>query len=277
MRVFDMIKLMVPELEPHNAKIHLASWNGLHDPLDVFLARKFADWQAYQNQRNFERPYVLSLIKMKERDQWLFAGLHSIDGPCERKPDHHGGDAVCWVYPMTEIEGPSQLTGRLVANFKRPGRAPYLNAEKWVDAISLAEIYPTRLTVGDFPGYRSVELTYDELRLVADQGLPSWRAALSSVGGVYLISDTETGHLYVGSASGAGGIWQRWTDYAATGHGGNVELRTIVNGSGVDRARAFRFSILEIADIHTGETDVIARECHWKRVLLSRSHGLNAN
>lgn len=97
------------------------------------------------------------------------------------------------------------------------------------------------------------------------------------MGGVYLISDTESGALYVGSASGAGGIWQRWTDYAATGHGGNVELKVIVNGSGFDRARRFRFSILEIADIHTGDADVLEREAHWKRVLLSRSHGLNGN
>lgn len=90
-------------------------------------------------------------------------------------------------------------------------------------------------------------------------------------------SDTETGHLYVGSASGAGGLWQRWSDYAATGHGGNVELKAIINGLSLDRAKPFRFSILEIADIHTGDADVLAREAHWKLVLLSRSHGLNGN
>lgn len=277
MRVFDMIRLLVPELEPHKAKLHLANWNGYHDPLDVFLAGEFPDWQSYQSQRNFERQFVVSLIKLKERDRWLFAGAHLVEGTCHRVPDPTVSGQECWRYPMSELEATSDLTGRLVAHFTRPGRNSYLNAETWVDKLTLSEIYPTRLTVGDFPGYRSVELTFDELRLIADQGLPSWRAALSSVGGVYLISDTETGHLYVGSASGAGGIWQRWTDYAATGHGGNVELRTIVNGSELDRARAFHFSILEIADIHTGEADLIARERHWKRVLLSRSHGLNGN
>ncbi|NOT72410.1 MAG: GIY-YIG nuclease family protein [Hyphomicrobium sp.] len=90
-------------------------------------------------------------------------------------------------------------------------------------------------------------------------------------------SDTETGHLYVGSASGAGGLWQRWSDYAATGHRGNVELKAIINGLSLDRAKPFRISILEIADIQTGDADVLAREAHWKRVLLSRSHGLNGN
>jgi hypothetical protein len=84
MRVFDILRLLVPELEPIKTKIHLAGWNGFNDPLDVFLAGRFAEWQSYQSQRNFERPLVLSLIKLKERDRWLFAGLHRVDGPCER-------------------------------------------------------------------------------------------------------------------------------------------------------------------------------------------------
>ena len=178
---------------------------------------------------------------------------------------------------MSEVAAASELTGRLVASFTRPGRQSYLVAENWVEQITLAEVYPRRLSIGAFPGFRSIDLSFDELGLIVGQGLESWRSALSNVAGVYLISDTETGKLYVGSASGMGGFWSRWSAYATTGHGGNVELRALVNGGGLDRAKPFRFSILEIADIHTGEADVIARECHWKRVLLSRSHGLNGN
>ena len=277
MRIFDMLRLLVPELEPSHTKLHLAGHNGLEDPLDVFLAGAFPAWQMTQNQKNFERPFVLSLIKMAERDRWLFAGVHRVMDQASWGPDVWVGRGECWNYPLVEVEAASALTGRLVASFTRPGRNSYLNAEKWADAITLAEVYPRRLAIADFPGYRSVALTFDELRMVAGQGLASWRAALSSVGGVYLISDTESGHLYVGSALGAGGLWQRWCDYAATGHGGNVELKAIVNGHGLDRAKHFRFSVLEIADVHTGEADVLAREAHWKRVLLSREVGLNRN
>lgn len=276
MRVFDMIRSVVPELEPHKTKIHLASEGGAPFKLDVFASGGFPEWQRYQTQRNFERPFVVALIKLAERDRWLFGGCHRVTGPCERRISQANGKEY-FHYPLDEIEAGACLTGRLVANFTRPGRQSYLNAETWADQITMAEVYPRRLSIGEFPGFRSVELSFDELRLVARQGTDSWRSALSSVGGVYLISDTESGHLYVGSASGAGGIWQRWADYAATGHGGNVELRAVVNGSGLERASAFRFSILEIADIHTGDADVIARECHWKRALLSRSHGLNGN
>ena len=276
MRVFDMLRLLVPELEPHKAKLHLASEGGAPFKLDVFASGGFPEWQRYQTQRNFERPFVVALIKLSERDRWLFGGCHRVTGPCERRTAPANGKEY-FHYPLDEIEAATGLTGRLVASFTRPGRQSYLNAETWADQITLAEVYPRRLSIGEFPGFRSVDLSFDELRLVVGQGLESWRSTLSNVAGVYLISDDVSGRLYVGSASGAGGIWQRWTQYTETGHGGNVELRALVNGGGLDRAKPFRFSILEIADIHTGEADVIARECHWKRVLLSREHGLNGN
>lgn len=277
MRVFDMIRLLVPELEASSTKIHLAGWNGINDPLDVFLAGQFEEWQRWQTQKNFERRFVLSLIKVAARDQWLFAGVHRVLGPCVLGPDPLDGSKQCWRYPTEEVAAAAELSGRLVAQFTRPGRQSYLVAEKWIDQITLAEVYPQRLSIGEFPGFRAVDLSFDELRLVVGHGLESWRSALSNVAGVYLISDGTTGKLYVGSASGAGGIWQRWSDYSATGHGGNAELRALVDGDGVDHAKHFRFSVLEIADVHTGEADVLARECHWKRVLLSREHGLNGN
>jgi hypothetical protein len=40
MRVFDIIKLLVPDLQAAETKVHLATWNGVHDPLDVFPGRQ---------------------------------------------------------------------------------------------------------------------------------------------------------------------------------------------------------------------------------------------
>ena len=75
-------------------------------------------------------------------------------------------------------------------------------------------------------------------------------------------------------ASGGFPEWQRYQTQRNFEHPFVVALIKLAER---DRAKPFRFSILEIADIHTGEADVIAREGHWKRVLLSRSHGLNGN
>ena len=44
-----------------------------------------------------------------------------------------------------------------------------------------------------------------------------------------------------------------------------------------DHASNFRFSILEICDLLASKDEVLARECHWKRVLLSREFGYNKN
>lgn len=271
MRVLDLLTFMDPAVLPAKAKIHLASWNGRDHPLDVYLAGKFDDWQQWQSKRNFEREFVISLIALARPHRWLFAGVHESQG--SRWLEEHSAH----YYTLVERPACAELNGRLVIMFQRPGRQSYLNAETWADQMLLDSILPERIRIAEFPGYKFVDLPKHELDLIVAQGLESWRTALSSVAGVYLISDTDSGKLYVGSATGEGGIWSRWWQYSATGHGGNLELRKLLQSSGPERAAAFRFSVLEIADIHTSTEQILQRESHWKRVLLSREHGLNAN
>lgn len=271
MRLFQLLSLLDANVTPDQAKVHLAGWNGTDHPLDVYLAGKFEEWQRWQSKRNFGRKYVVSLIATEKPHRWLFAGVH-VSGEPEPK---NGG--VEYRYPLEELASCTELNGRLIVAFERSGRQSYLDAENWADGLDVAELRPEKLTIQEFPGYRNVHLTKDELSLIVGQGLESWRAALSSVAGVYLIADSATGKLYVGSASGEGGMWQRWAAYAATGHGGNVELRELLRTEGATRADGFRFSILEIADIHESGDDILSRESHWKRVLLSREHGFNSN
>jgi len=133
------------------------------------------------------------------------------------------------------------------------------------------------MSVGDFPGYHSVLLSMGLLKTVIRQDLPSWKAALRSVSGVYVIVNTATGKQYVGSAYGGNGIWQRWSAYAATGHGGNKELRDVLKKNGKAHAANFQFAILEICDIMASKEYVIGREVYWKTVLCSREFGYNVN
>jgi hypothetical protein len=151
------------------------------------------------------------------------------------------------------------------------------NAETWADGMLVGELFRERVAVDDFPGFKAVKLTHSEVDIIVRQSVESWRTALSSVAGVYLISDTKTGKLYVGSATGEGGIWSRWCQYAINGHGDNVELVAILAAEGKERASSFLYSVLEIADTHASSNDIIARECHWKNILLTRDHGWNAN
>jgi hypothetical protein len=89
--------------------------------------------------------------------------------------------------------------------------------------------------------------------------------------------DTATGKTYVGSAYGSGGIWQRWCAYAETRHGGNVELKALLDTTGAEHGDHFQYSILEIADPLATERQVLEREGHWKDVLMSRTFGYNSN
>ncbi len=262
------------DLIPGHSKVHVATWNGEEDPLDVYLSGKFDEWQRWQTKKNFERQYVISLIKLPQTDRWLFAGVYRSQGSEWLSEE---GECGLYYYNLVEDSSCIELAGRMVAQFTRSGRQSYLNAENWTDEIILAEIYAERLTVGEFPGFRAVNLSREQLELIVNQSLESWRTALSNVAGVYLISDTVSGGLYVGAAYGEGGIWQRWQKYVTTGTGGNKELQNLLTEHGEQHLSAFHYSILEIADIHTGKDDILRREVHWKDVLLTRSHGLNAN
>ena len=97
--------------------------------------------------------------------------------------------------------------------------------------------------------------------------------------GIYLITDTKTRKRYVGSAYGEFGIWSRWRSYVETGHGGNVELRSLVVNPSLDYCRTyFRFALLEYRPFRVTNDLILAREAFWKQLLLTRGdEGLNRN
>ena len=270
MLLFPLLQVLLPSLRPEEVKLHLATWNGTDDPLDVYVAGDFDAWQAHQTKPNFSRPNVVALIGLPERSQWLFAGVFAVAGRPNALPK--GG----YRYSMREEDATKELSGRLVVTFERPGRQSYLNAGRWLQSLTVSSIRPERYQIAEFAGYTKVHVSFETLKAIVRQQQPSWKSALSAVGGVYVIADAATGKLYVGSATGMGGFWGRWLEYAATGHGGNVRLRELGKAPG-EPLGGLHFSILETADTRTSQAEIEAREQFWKTVLLTRMHGLNAN
>lgn len=269
MKLFDLLRIADPDLDPARAKLHLAVWNGIENPLNVYLAGEFDSWQSWQGRRNFGRPFVISLIALPQRDRWLFAGAHDSRG-CQVD---QGG----FQYDMCRRPANEDLNGRLVVSFSRSGRQSYLNAERWADQLEVAYIRPEPLAIRDFDGYSWTTLSKAELDIIVRQSVESWRAALSAVAGVYVIVDRLTGKMYVGSATAGEGIWSRWSAYSASGHGGNTELIALLSARGLEYADNFQFGILEVADSHSSAEDVLARESYWKNLLQTRAHGYNVN
>lgn len=137
-----------------------------------------------------------------------------------------------------------------------------------------------------FPGFDGVLLSYQQLMdMVDDPRYSDWRAALSEVQGIYLITDFTNGKQYVGKADGSERILGRWTTYAKDGHGGNIALRELayisVPGEAkkqkTDHARHFVFSLLRVFGPSTPSTEVNSAESHYKEALMTRQFGLNRN
>ena len=271
MLFFDFLGLNFSGIEEEDCKIHLAVWNGYDNPIDVYLAGEFEEWQSWQTRRNFGRKYIVSLLQLPGNDKWLFAGGFASEGNQYIKEKQY------YKYQTTEIDELYSLAGRLIVTFKRSGRQSYLNAEKWASKISVCELKSERMVVEKFPGYNKVMLSKKMLEIVVTQCIESWKGALSNVSGVYLITDKQTGKLYVGSATGDGGIWERWSEYAKNGHGGNKEFVVLLKEKGSKYSDYFQYSILEIADTHSTVNDVLGRESYWKDILCSRQYGYNAN
>lgn len=269
MKLTDLIQLAGVNID--DFKIHCAT--GVNPtPLEAFFDGSFKQWQERQNQKNFQCKQILSLIHLGGM-RWLFAGVYEVLGVASGK----WKPTTCYMYSTKEIDGLNQLTGRALVEFKKDFRASYLRGKKYADQLIVVAIREQRMTIGDFPGFNDILLSHRMLQTLVRESNPSWRAALSNVAGVYLITDTSTGKHYVGSAYGGDGIWQRWTTYATTGHGGNKELRDLLKEAGPDHVHFFQFTLLEVCDINSSDEQIIARETHWKTILRSREFGLNSN
>ena len=119
-------------------------------------------------------------------------------------------------------------------------------------------------------------INFNELNSLISNDAAGWKEALSSTRGVYLITDSESGDQYVGSATGANGIWGRWRDYAKSGHGNNKIMIDRVQNIETF-AGNLKFSILETLGNLATRQDGIAAEARWKSKLGKRATILNAN
>ena len=186
-----------------------------------------------------------------------------------------------WIDPLHEVPGTS-LSGHSLDRYETGltiGLAEYIGrlwiewgagARRWIqrpDNQRKAIVELTRTFREDaFPGFTHFITNVSEV-----QSLPAtWIAALRSVRGVYLLSSAKTREQYVGSATGEGGFYGRWLNYAADGHGGNIGLKS-------SQPSDYQVSILEVSGSAASQDEILAIEELWKRKLQSREMGLNRN
>ena len=169
--------------------------------------------------------------------------------------------------------------GRLKVRSNYRQRATRVNFENHFTDLEIQEILREPYLGRAFPGFEDIDLSFEELEALVRNDRPDWKSALESVKGIYLITDIASGKRYVGSAYGDQGIWSRWCNYIASGHGGNAELRALASDPSLEYYRKyFRFALLEYRSVGTADDIIIERESFWKRILLTRGEqGLNRN
>ena len=286
MRIAKMINLtQLLEINEQNFsdyKVHFATGRyNKKEPYNTFLIDEFQYWQECQTKRNFERKFILSLVYY-EKDIWMFGGIYEVlpvkPVPIERENGWKG-----WKYETRLTEKALDYIGRAFFKFKKEFRASYpvlelepKNGEP-VSKMLLSRILDKRVALADFVGFNKVNIDYKTLKYIVSDNISSWKSALSNVMGIYLIIDTLTGKQYVGSAYGNECMWQRWSNYAKDGHGGNIELKELLKKNGENYKFNFKYSILEVCNMNLGSEYIITRETYWKEVLLTRTFGLNKN
>lgn len=130
-----------------------------------------------------------------------------------------------------------------------------------------------------FEGYDNIRLSFIELKQLITSNCDSWRELLSNVNAIYVITDLNTGKLYVGSTYGKRGVWQRWYCYVySNGHGGDKELKKLVDRDNEYAINNFQFSILEVfLNQNSNDKHILDREKYWKKVLYTKERGNNDN
>lgn len=276
-----MAKIMLNDLlhfdaaEVPNVRVKFNISNGYDDPLDLYKTNPDevnVTWFLWHDDRRYFNVGQTAICLLKLRgDQWLLTTIKKITRLLD-VTDGVGYDAV-------EVKEYEQYFGRLVVEYHNPCRTMGRKYENVMDELEVVQILNEQYTGNEFPGYENVRLSYPLLKNIVDRQLPGWVDALRNQKAVYLITDTKTGKMYVGSAtSQTGMLLQRWSSYVADGHGGNVELRELVKQQGFDYVKEnFQYSILENYNARMDDGYILKRESWWKETLCTRTHGYNKN
>ena len=230
------------------------------------MTGKFKAWQDRQGNKNFEKKYILSLIRLNN-EEWLFAGIYRSYGCIP----HKEGRRSWFQYKTKLLDEGSDLIGKVIVGFKRTFRQSYCCLQNYIEEFDVLEVRRTEYNI-PFPGYDKVRVTWEQLNTIIDT--EEWKKPLSNRKGVYLITDASNGKMYVGSATGKSKLWSRWRSYVITGHGGNEGLKKLRKKHIKEN---FQYSILETFTLSTDDTEIRKREQWWKEVLKSREFGYNEN
>ena len=237
------------------------------DHRDRFEA--YQQTQAFGDAAKLRVPYWASFVGLPDKET-MFVGLYAakLIGPLPIDRPHPvtGGlerAGTCDLYQLELLPTLYEFSGRLWIDWGAGYRS-------WIqrgDGIA-KPIIELRRTFSEpaFPGFAELIINLSDI-----ENFPTtWAAALASTRGVYLLTCPKTREQYVGIASGSVGFLGRWREYYATGHGGNVAMKSRDPSD-------YRISILQTVGTAVTDDELRTLEVRWKDKLQSFEMGLNRN
>jgi hypothetical protein len=246
-------------------------------PLDLLRGSREA-FDTYQGTQThtarayFLAPFWAAFVGLPD-GRTMFAGLYEVGEPALIEHETWSSLANQMIPAGTEDAYPLALSDMLTGYIERlfiewggglTGKRAWRQRADQQNKI-VTELLPS-VAPAPFPGFMRVVAPLSHIAISP----PSWIDALSSARGIYLLACPRTGEAYIGSATGEGGFWQRWQEYCANGHGGNVALKA--------RERSdYTVSVLQVAGSADTRDDILAMESSWKAKLETRRTGLTRN
>ena len=277
----DILHLSSEEVE--NSKIELnqrAGTNG-ENFIDRYLQYEQEDkveglckncsyWSGSDKKVNFKPGnMVFSFIKITG-DEWILVSAAKIN----KVKRNDWADVVI-------IDKYKPLFGKLIVKFsKSRGTYGYVfNFSTYHEKIVVKEILPCIYDGEKFEGYDKINLPFSKLSDIFNgKILPTYTEALSKIKGVYCLTDKDTGKLYIGSATGEEGVYQRWYNYFSSKHGGNKKLIKLYKNKGSEYfEKNFSFTLIEYFNLSYDDEKIKERERYWKRCFDTVKNGYNDN
>jgi hypothetical protein len=190
-------------------------------------------------------------------------------------PQHYESEGI--GLDLARLSAFDGLEGRVIVNWGLSTRGYH----HWRNVNQPKQILQilSEGSVDRFPGYAKVFLNFERLRKIIEHPAENidWHAALGAVVGIYLITNEQERTAYVGKAAGVRGFLGRWSDYVKTrGHGGNVELRRIIEAN-PNSVQHLRWSIIHVLPNDTPDHEIDELEKLTKAKFGTRIIPLNRN
>ena len=242
---------------------------------DIYLNDNevFMNYQSEQVKKRFmDVDYIVAFIG-EEGVASRFVGVYRNLGLIKEIGDYN--DEVLAKFDFQEVGGFELLKERVIIDWRNP--VSWL--QNYINEMPVVRIDRglKEDNIPVFSHFEDVLLDYNQLFRIFETNNIEWKSKLESCNCIYLILDKSNGKQYVGSTYNKQGIWGRWAQYAATGHGGDKDLKPLLEADPNYAKKNFQWCILETLPLKILEEHAIDRESLYKRKFGTRDFGYNNN